>query len=99
MSGFFDKLRFHIKAGSGGSGLNKYGGRGGRGGDIYVRSKDDVTLKDLSKYVRSNTIVAGTGYDSSKHGILGAAGEDIIINVPTGVIVYHENGSLIGTQT
>ncbi|XP_011495823.1 PREDICTED: GTP-binding protein 10 homolog [Ceratosolen solmsi marchali] len=96
MSGFFDKLRFHIRAGTGGSGLSKYGGRGGRGGNIYVKSKDNVSLKDLSKYVRNNTIVAGTGYDSSKHGLLGAAGEDIIINVPAGVIVYHEDGNLIG---
>ncbi|XP_031789505.1 GTP-binding protein 10 homolog [Nasonia vitripennis] len=95
-SGFTDKLRFHIKAGTGGSGLAQYGGIGGRGGDVYVRAKEGFLLKDLSKYVSKKTLSAGTGFDSTKKGILGQAGEDLIINVPPGVTVYHENGSIIG---
>ncbi|KAJ8687547.1 hypothetical protein QAD02_023341 [Eretmocerus hayati] len=95
-SGFVDKIRLHVKAGSGGSGLPKYGGTGGRGGDIIVRAKEGITLNDVSKYVKSKTLAAGTGYDSSKNGLIGVAGEDLIINVPPGVEVYHENGTLIG---
>lgn len=96
-SGFLDRLRFHIRAGTGGSGLSKYGGIGGKGGDVIVKAKEGVTLRDLEKYVKNKELVAGTGFDSSKMGILGVAGEDILINVPPGVIVYNgENQSLIG---
>lgn len=97
-SGFTDRLRFHIKAGTGGSGLAQYGGTGGRGGDVYVRAKEGFTLRDLSKYVSKKTLFAGTGFDSTKKGILGQAGEDLIINVPPGVTVYHENGTIIGRR-
>ncbi|XP_058807500.1 GTP-binding protein 10 homolog [Phymastichus coffea] len=89
-SGFLDLLRFHVRGGTGGSGLSKYGGIGGRGGDVIVRAKEGITLRDLSKYVQNKELVAGTGFDSTKKGILGIAGEDIIINVPSGVIVYNE---------
>lgn len=85
-----------MRAGTGGSGLAQYGGVGGRGGDIYVRAKEGVSLKDLASHVRRKPLSAGTGFDSTKKGILGLAGEDLIINVPSGVIVYHENGSKIG---
>ncbi|XP_023246828.1 GTP-binding protein 10 homolog isoform X2 [Copidosoma floridanum] len=94
--GFMDKLSIKVRGGTGGSGLSKYGGRGGRGGDVYVRAKEGYTLNILSKYVNGKLLAASTGYDSSKRGILGQAGEDLIINVPPGVIVYHENGTLIG---
>ena len=87
-----------MKAGTGGSGLPQYGGIGGRGGDVYVRAKEGFSLTDLSKYVKNKTLVAGTGFDSSKKGILGENGEDLIINVPSGVIVYHQNGTLIGKK-
>lgn len=85
-----------MKGGTGGSGLSKYGGIGGRGGDVYIKAKENFSLRDLSKYIKNKNLVAGTGFDSSKKGILGEPGEDLIINVPAGVVAYHENGSKIG---
>ncbi|KAL7299318.1 hypothetical protein TKK_0007897 [Trichogramma kaykai] len=95
-SGYLDKLRFHVKAGTGGSGLAQYGGIGGNGGDVYVKAKEGLSLKELSQVVKKRELVAGTGYDSSKRGILGAAGEDLIINVPPGVDIYQDTGKYLG---
>ena len=35
---FIDTLRVHVKGGSGGMGYPKYGGIGGKGGDVYVEA-------------------------------------------------------------
>lgn len=37
---FIDSLRLHVKGGSGGNGIPKYGGIGGKGGDVYVIAKE-----------------------------------------------------------
>ncbi|XP_066999815.2 GTP-binding protein 10 homolog isoform X2 [Anabrus simplex] len=38
--GFIDSLRLHVRGGAGGNGLPRYGGIGGKGGDIYVEAKE-----------------------------------------------------------
>lgn len=42
---FLDTLRLHVKGGTGGTGLPRYGGIGGNGGDVYVEAvKGKVTI-------------------------------------------------------
>lgn len=37
---FIDSLRVYVKGGGGGMGLPKYGGVGGKGGDVYISGKE-----------------------------------------------------------
>ena len=76
--------------------MAQYGGIGGKGGDVYVKGKNGMEMKHLASYIKYKEFVAGTGYDSSKRGILGEAGEDLIINVPPGIQIYREDGTFIG---
>ena len=41
---FFDSLRILVRAGAGGNGLPKYGGIGGKGGDVYVEGVKGMLL-------------------------------------------------------
>lgn len=34
---FIDQLRLYVRAGAGGNGYPKYGGIGGKGGDVYFK--------------------------------------------------------------
>lgn len=45
-SKFLDSLRMHVKAGTGGFGFPRYGGQGGKGGDIcFVATEGNGFLK------------------------------------------------------
>ena len=91
---FVDTLRLHVRAGRGGTGLPRFGGIGGKGGDVwFVGSKD---IRDLRSFRKERVFIAGNGEDSRKYRIIGEAGQDLVIKVPLGVDVSDENGSLIG---
>ncbi len=59
---FIDEISFHVKAGAGGSGVERWlhekgkeymgpaGGNGGRGGDVYVEAVRDI---GFSPYIRT----------------------------------------------
>ena len=94
--GFLDHLRLNVRSGAGGSGFPRFGGIGGRGGHVFIEAKDDITLKSVDSKLRNIKLHAGTGSNSTAHGLIGQPGEDLTIRVPTGVTVYDDNKILIG---
>ncbi|KAL0112054.1 hypothetical protein PUN28_013346 [Cardiocondyla obscurior] len=95
-SKFVDTLRLHVRAGTGGAGLSRYGGLGGAGGNIYVVAKDGQTLEKVVASLKTKRVKAESGSDSTFKGIIGLPGEDKIISVPRGIAVYNQNGVLLG---
>ncbi|KAI4503150.1 hypothetical protein M0802_002194 [Mischocyttarus mexicanus] len=95
-AGFIDSLRLTVRAGAGGSGLSRYGGKGGSGGNIYVLTEEDLTLRNVKKKWKKVKIHAETGGNSTMKGILGRPGTDITIKIPCGVTVFDNNGLKLG---
>ena len=105
-SNFVDSVKIYCRSGKGGRGSMhmhraKYvpnggpdGGDGGRGGDVILRGNRNYwTLLHL-KYDRH--VFAGHGGNGSKCKSFGKDGEDKIIDVPCGTVVYNaETGEYI----
>ncbi len=103
---FIDKAIIHIKAGNGGHGAvsfhrEKYvaaggpdGGDGGRGGNVVFIAQDgNNTLSDF-RYKRK--YVAPSGECGGKKRCFGKSGEDLVIAVPRGTLLYDNvSGRLI----
>lgn len=96
-SKFIDSIRLHVKGGSGGTGLPKFGGMGGQGGCVYCVGKEDANLRNLMSKFRGKTVSAGHGEDSRKAKIVGNPGSDIKLEVPLGVTIYREDGRVLGS--
>ncbi|MHC4221355.1 MAG: GTPase ObgE [Planctomycetota bacterium] len=95
---FIDEAKIYIKAGDGGNGClsfrrEKYipkggpdGGDGGRGGNVFFLAADNIdTLLDFAGKHHWHARNAGDGEGANKHG---ADGEDLIIKVPPGTLIY-----------
>ncbi len=95
---YFDEAKIWVKAGDGGDGCvsfrrEKYvprggpnGGNGGRGGDVYlIVNPHRNTLLDFKKHshFKAERGAHGRGKDMKGH-----AGEDLLIDVPPGTLVY-----------
>lgn len=105
-SNFVDYVKIYCRSGRGGAGSahlrrEKYmpkggpdGGDGGRGGHIILRGNRNYwTLLHL-KYSRH--IFAGNGENGSKNRSFGRDGEDRVIDVPCGTVVFDaETGEYI----
>ena len=105
-SNFVDYVKIYCRSGKGGAGSKHLyrdkltqkggpdGGDGGRGGHIILRgSKNYWTLIHL-KYARH--IHAGEGEGGSQSRSFGKEGEDKVIEVPCGTVVYDaETGDFI----
>lgn len=103
---FVDYVKIYCRSGKGGAGSahlrrEKYipkggpdGGDGGRGGHIILRgNKDYWTLIHL-KFERH--VMAGNGENGGQSRSFGADGEDKIIEVPCGTVVYDaDNGKFL----
>lgn len=100
---FIDKANIFLTAGRGGDGCisfrrEKYvplggpnGGNGGKGGDIYFEGDPHkTTLLDLSYRPKFNAEDGHKGMPSDKYG---KYGQDLIIKVPLGTLVF-KNGEL-----
>lgn len=96
-SKFIDSVRLHVKGGTGGTGLPKFGGVGGQGGCVYCVGKEDANLKNIMTKFRGKTINAGHGEDSRKTKILGNPGADVKLEVPLGVTIHTEEGKVLGS--
>lgn len=96
-SKFIDSVRLHVKGGTGGTGLPKYGGMGGQGGCVYCIGKEKANLRDVISKHRGKTISAGHGEDSRKTKIVGNPGSDVRLEVPLGVTAYSEQGTVLGS--
>ncbi len=107
---FIDKAIIRIKAGSGGNGAvsfhrEKYvaaggpdGGDGGRGGNIvFVPQDGSNTLSDF-RYKRK--FVATSGGQGGAKRCFGKAGDDLVIPVPRGTLLYdNETGRLMADMS
>lgn len=61
---FVDNLRLYVRGGSGGMGLPRLGGQGGKGGDVWVVAKKNMTLKRIKDKHPQKRFVSGAGANS-----------------------------------
>ena len=97
---FIDEAYLEIKAGDGGSGASSFrrekyipfggpdGGDGGKGGDIYF--KVNTNLNTLIDFQNKKLFNARNGQRGAGKNKFGAAGEDLIIMVPLGTVIYDD---------
>jgi GTP-binding protein len=103
---FIDEVDIEIVSGNGGKGFvgfrrEKYvpmggpdGGDGGRGGNVYIEGDEGVNT--LMHFRGLKTFKAPDGDKGAGSCMQGADGEDIILKVPVGTLVFHkETGFLI----
>src|SRR5712664_3971454 len=94
---FYDHTKIFVKAGDGGNGSIHFrrekfaplggpdGGDGGRGGSIYLEATPNLnTLVDYRYRQSFKAISGGAGGRQQMHG---AAGDDLVLNVPCGTVV------------
>jgi GTP-binding protein len=113
MTTFIDRVTLYASAGKGGDGCvsvkrEKFkplggpdGGNGGRGGDIILIVDPSVTtLLDFHHSPHRKATSGSQGYGDRKDGTYG---EDLILPVPNGTVVFDAKGNqladLIGTGT
>jgi len=97
-SNFVDYVKIYCRSGKGGRGSTHFrrekyipkggpdGGDGGRGGDVYIRANENYwTLLHL-RYQRH--VIATNGGSGSGNRSTGSDGQDQVIEVPVGTVVY-----------
>ena len=107
---FPDKVRIFIKSGKGGDGHVSFrrelyvpaggpdGGNGGHGGDIIFQV--DKGLNTLGDFRHNSKYIAQSGEEGGKKRCTGKNGEDLIIKVPEGTVIYDdESGKVIADMS
>ena len=107
---FSDKVRIFIKSGKGGDGHASFrrelyvpaggpdGGNGGHGGDIIFQV--DKGLNTLGDFRHNSKYIAQSGEEGGKKRCTGKNGEDLIIKVPEGTVIYDdESGKVIADMS
>lgn len=95
---FIDEAKIWVKAGDGGHGCISFrrekfvpkggpdGGDGGSGGSVYFEAVEDVdTLTDFTGRHHFRAANGGGGEGANRHG---HDGEDLVIRVPVGTLIY-----------
>ncbi len=103
---FADRARIIIRSGKGGDGhvsfrREKYvaasgpdGGDGGRGGDVIFQVENG--LNTLAEFRHKHKFAAEDGQEGGKRRCHGKDGQDVILKVPEGTVVYDiESGKVI----
>jgi GTPase len=100
---FVDEAKIAVKAGDGGNGCvafrrEKYvprggpsGGDGGRGGSVYLEANPNDNT--LLRYRYNREFKADRGRHGEGSNCTGVSGEDMILKVPVGTLVYDSDGS------
>jgi GTP-binding protein len=98
---FIDEAKIYVKAGDGGNGAatfrrEKYipmggpnGGDGGRGGSIYAIA--DRNINTLVDYRYTRKFIGKRGENGGGADQYGAGGDDIILRMPVGTVIYNLN--------
>lgn len=107
---FADRARIFIKSGKGGDGHVSFrrelyvpdggpdGGNGGRGGDLIFQV--DKGLNTLGDFRHNSKYIAQSGEEGGKKRCSGKNGEDLIIKVPEGTVIYDdESGKVIADMS
>lgn len=101
-----DVVKLQFKAGDGGDGRVSFlrqkfmpkggpdGGDGGDGGSVYLLGTHE--LNTLHNFVGRKSFKAENGEMGGKQSMFGKRGEDLIIRVPVGMIVWKLEGELPG---
>ena len=101
---FVDEASFVVRAGRGGDGSvsfnrEKYkprggpdGGRGGDGGSVIFRATRD--LQTLEPYAHRKLVKAERGRHGSGNNRAGEGGDDVVVDVPVGTLIYDDDGLL-----
>jgi GTP-binding protein len=96
---FIDEIKIYAKAGHGGKGCIAFhreafvpkggpsGGNGGRGGSVILQADHD--LNNLIQQYYQPRIIAKDGGHGLGKGMDGHAGDDLIIKVPCGTLVWR----------
>lgn len=98
---FVDEAKISVEAGKGGNGACSFlrlkfmpfggpdGGNGGDGGSVFLRADESInTLVDY-RYIRAYK--AENGEKGAGRDCTGRSGQDLILRVPVGTIVYDED--------
>ncbi len=103
---FIDEARIYLEGGQGGNGAISFrrekfvpnggpaGGDGGSGGDVIFEV--DSGLSTLMDFRSQRHYRARPGENGGNNNCYGKGGDDVIVRVPPGTLVYHdEDGALI----
>ena len=105
---FLDRVKIYVTAGKGGDGCMSFrrekfiefggpnGGCGGKGGDVLIQGESNLTT--LLELAYNPHIEAQNGEKGGTYNKTGRGGEDKIIRVPLGTLVYKD-GQLLGDIT
>lgn len=98
---FIDEAKIYVEAGKGGNGACSFlrlkfmplggpdGGDGGNGGSVYLQADESInTLVDY-RYVRNYK--AENGEKGSGRNCTGKSGQDLILRVPIGTLIYDDD--------
>ena len=98
-----DEITISVIAGHGGKGIVSFrreryvprggpdGGDGGKGGDVIIRA--DTSLRVLDKLRRQQRVVAEDGVRGGPGKRYGRGGNDVVVTVPVGTIVWKVAGA------
>lgn len=99
---FVDEAKIYVKAGDGGNGCvafrrEKYvprggpaGGDGGRGGSVYLEANPNDNT--LLRYRYNREFKGDRGRHGEGSNCTGVSGEDLVLQVPVGTLVYDSSG-------
>ena len=100
MSSFVDHVRITVKAGNGGNGSASFyrekfvinggpdGGDGGNGGDILFYA--DINMHTLLDFRFRSKYTAENGEDGKANRCSGKRGENLLIKVPVGTVIFDD---------
>jgi GTP-binding protein len=107
---FIDKAEILVKSGKGGDGMVHFhrekfvprggpdGGDGGHGADLILEVRP--TMNTLSLFRHTTRFAAPDGKGGGRNNMSGKAGENLIVYIPPGTIVYDAiTGDLLGDLT
>lgn len=98
---FVDEVEIEVAAGKGGDGCSSFrrekyvprggpdGGDGGRGGDVVLRANRNVV--SLLHLANKRVWKAQNGEQGGSSQRFGASGDDLVIEVPVGTMVFDKN--------
>ena len=102
---FVDRVKVHLRAGSGGAGVVAYqrtkgrpkgkpqGGTGGAGGDVIIEADPSVaTLLRYQRQPHHRATDGSHGEGDLKHG---RGGQDLVLSVPLGTMVIDDHGTVL----